>query len=146
MRCSAPALLIGASGLSVFAATGMVGGSSFLAVYLFGLIVANRAAKVMRPILAAMDGYAWLGQAGMFLLLGLLVTPSRMLDSVAPALAVVLTMIFVARPVAVWLCLIRPMSGRCAPSFWISSSTRKRRSGRSASFTTCPCRPMRRRP
>jgi cell volume regulation protein A len=100
------ALLIVASGLSVFAATGMLGGSGFLAVYLFGMIVANRAAKAVAPTLPAMDGYAWLAQAGMFLLLGLLVTPSAMIDAALPALAVVLTLIFVARPVAVWLCLL----------------------------------------
>ncbi len=100
------ALLIVAAGLSVFAATGMVGGSGFLAVYLFGLVVANRAAGAVAPTLAAMDGYAWLAQAGMFLLLGLLVTPSSLLASAGPALAVVLTLIFVARPVAVWLCLL----------------------------------------
>ncbi len=100
------ALLIVAAGLSTFAATGVVGGSGFLAVYLFGLIVANRAAKVVAPTLAAMDGYAWLAQAGMFLLLGLLVTPRDMLDSAGPALGVVLVLIFVARPVAVWICLL----------------------------------------
>lgn len=100
------ALLIGAGGLSAFAATGLLGGSGFLAVYLFGLIVANRAARAVAPTLAAMDGYAWLAQAGMFLLLGLLVTPSTMLRSIGPGLAVALTLIFVARPVAVWVCLL----------------------------------------
>lgn len=99
------ALLVAAGGLSTFAATGLLGGSGFLAVYLFGLIVANRAAEAVAPTLAAMDGYAWLAQAGMFLLLGLLVTPSTMLHSVGPGLAVALTLIFVARPLAVWLCL-----------------------------------------
>jgi cell volume regulation protein A len=99
------ALLIGAAGLSVFAATGLLGGSGFLAVYLFGLIVANRAAEAVAPTLAAMDGYAWLAQAGMFLLLGLLVTPSDLLSSLLPALGVALALIFVARPVTVWLCL-----------------------------------------
>ena len=100
------ALLIGAGGLSMFAVTGLLGGSGFLAVYLFGLIVANRAAEVVAPTLAAMDGYAWLAQAGMFLLLGLLVTPSTMLGALGSGLAVSLTLIFVARPVAVWLCLM----------------------------------------
>lgn len=100
------ALLIGAGGLSVFAATGLLGGSGFLAVYLFGLIVANRAAEAVAPTLAAIDGYAWFAQAGMFLLLGLLVTPSTMLGSLGPGLAVALTLMFVARPVAVWLCLL----------------------------------------
>jgi cell volume regulation protein A len=99
------ALLIGAAGLSVFAATGWLGGSGFLAVYLFGLIVANRAAEAVAPTLAAMDGYAWLAQAGMFLLLGLLVTPSDLAASWLPSLAVAAVLIVVARPVAVWLCL-----------------------------------------
>lgn len=99
------ALMIVAAGLALFAATGLVGGSGFLAVYLYGLIVANRAAEAVAPTLAAMDGYAWLAQAGMFLLLGLLVTPSALVDSLLPALAVSLALIFVARPLTVWLCL-----------------------------------------
>lgn len=100
------ALLVGAAGLSVFAVTGWLGGSGFLAVYLFGLIVGNRASAEVAPTLAAMDGYAWLAQAGMFLLLGLLVTPSTMTGSLLPGLGVALVLIFVARPVAVWLCLL----------------------------------------
>jgi cell volume regulation protein A len=99
------ALMIGAAGLALFAATGLLGGSGFLAVYLFGLIIANRAAQAVAPTLAAMDGYAWLAQAGMFLLLGLLVTPSDLLGSLLPALGVALSLIFVARPLTVWLCL-----------------------------------------
>jgi cell volume regulation protein A len=99
------ALMIGAAGLALFAATGLLGGSGFLAVYLFGLIIANRAAEAVAPTLAAMDGYAWLAQAGMFLLLGLLVTPSDLLDSLLPALGVALALIFIARPLTVWLCL-----------------------------------------
>jgi len=100
------ALLIGAGGLCVFAGTGLLNGSGFLAIYLYGLIVANRASNAVLPTLAAMDGYAWLAQAGMFLLLGLLVTPSTMAVSLGSGLAVALTLIFVARPVAVWLCLM----------------------------------------
>ncbi|MDZ7939042.1 MAG: potassium/proton antiporter [Rhodoferax sp.] len=100
------ALLIGAGGLCVFAGTGLLDGSGFLAIYLYGLIVANRASEAVLPTLAAMDGYAWLAQAGMFLLLGLLVTPSTMANSVWQSLAVAVTLIFVARPVAVWLCLM----------------------------------------
>ncbi|MEO7938372.1 MAG: potassium/proton antiporter [Burkholderiaceae bacterium] len=99
------ALLVGSAGLCVFAAAGLAGGSGFLAVYLFGLVVANRATGAVAPILAVMDGYAWLAQAGMFLLLGLLVTPSTMLQYLAPGLAVAATLVLVARPVAVWLCL-----------------------------------------
>ncbi|MCB1995535.1 MAG: potassium/proton antiporter [Burkholderiaceae bacterium] len=99
------ALLLVAGGLSLFAATGMLGGSGFLAAYLFGMIVANRAASETAPTLAAMDGYAWLAQAGMFLLLGLLVTPSDLLPALLPSLALALVLMLVARPLAVWLCL-----------------------------------------
>ena len=99
------ALLVGAGGLAIFAAAGLLGGSGFLAVYLFGLILANRAVDAVAPILIVMDGYAWLAQAGMFLLLGLLVTPSTMLDYTVPGLAVAATLILVARPLAVWMCL-----------------------------------------
>ena len=101
----ARALLLVSGGLVVFAATGLLEGSGFLAVYLFGLIVANRAAAEAEPALAAMDGYAWLSQAGLFLLLGLLVTPSRLVADAVPALGVAAALIVVARPVAVWLCL-----------------------------------------
>jgi len=99
------ALLVGAAGLSVFALTGLVGGSGFLAIYLFGLVVGNRAGKSVAPTLPAMDGYAWLSQAGMFLLLGLLVTPSRLWTDVPAGLAMAAVLILVARPLAVWLCL-----------------------------------------
>ncbi len=99
------ALLLMAGGLSLFAFTGWVGGSGFLAVYLFGLLAANRAADAVKPALAAMDGYAWLSQASMFLLLGLLVTPSAMLPTLLPALGLALVLMLVARPAAVLVCL-----------------------------------------
>jgi potassium/hydrogen antiporter len=99
------ALLIGAAGLAVFGAAGVIGGSGFLAAYLFGLVVAHRAQQAVEPTLEAMDGYAWLAQAGMFLLLGLLVTPTSLLDHGLAAIGIALVLMLVARPVAVWLCL-----------------------------------------
>lgn len=99
------ALLLVSGGLVVFAATTWLGGSGFLAVYAMGVIVGNRARRQVRSSLSAMDGYAWLSQAGMFLLLGLLVTPSSLLTTLWPALGVSLVLMLVARPVSVWLCL-----------------------------------------
>jgi potassium/hydrogen antiporter len=99
------ALLLVSGGLTVFAATTWLGGSGFLAVYAMGVIAGNRARRQVRSTLSAMDGYAWLLQAGMFLLLGLLVTPSLLLPTLGPALGVSLALMCVARPVAVWLCL-----------------------------------------
>jgi cell volume regulation protein A len=102
------ALLIVSGGLAVYAGTTWLGGSGFLAVYAMGVIAGNRARKQVRPALSAMDGYAWLSQAGMFLLLGLLVTPSEMLRTLWPALGVSAVLMLIARPLSVWLCL-KPM-------------------------------------
>lgn len=99
------ALLLMAAGIATFAGIGWAGGSGFLGVYLFGLVVAHRARDSVRVALSAMDGYAWLAQAFMFLLLGLLVTPSQLLPGLLPALLIAAALMFVARPVAVWLCL-----------------------------------------
>jgi potassium/hydrogen antiporter len=74
-------------------------------VYLFGVVLAWRAAAAVEVALSAMDGFAWLSQAGMFLLLGLLVTPSQLPSVALPALGVALVLTFVARPLAVALCL-----------------------------------------
>lgn len=79
------ALLVVAAGLAVFAGTGWLGGSGFLAVYLFGLIMANRA-PWRWPHIAGAGRLRLAGQAGMFVLLGLLATPSRLLQSLWPAL------------------------------------------------------------
>lgn len=99
------ALLVVSAGLAVFAGTTWLGGSGFLAVYAMGVITGNMARRHVRSALSAMDGYAWLSQAGMFLLLGLLVTPSDLLRTLWPALGVSLALMLVARPLSVWLCL-----------------------------------------
>ncbi|MEK8086274.1 potassium/proton antiporter [Aquabacterium sp. A3] len=99
------ALLVASAGLVVFAFVTWFGGSGFLAVYLFGIALNKKIGPQLESSLSALDGYAWLSQASMFLLLGLLVTPSSMLETFWPALAVALAMMFVARPLAVWLCL-----------------------------------------
>ncbi|MDV7395537.1 cation:proton antiporter, partial [Arthrospira platensis SPKY1] len=98
------ALLLTSAGLCVFALTTWVGGSGFLAVYVFGVAVGNRAPQSVAPALSAMDGFAWLSQAGMFLILGMLVTPSDALDMLLPALGVAAALMLVARPLSVWIC------------------------------------------
>src|SRR5690606_34164489 len=52
------------------------------------------------------EGMTWLAQIVMFLVLGLLATPSELLPLALPGIALALFLIFVARPVAVWLCLL----------------------------------------
>jgi cell volume regulation protein A len=98
-------LLIVSAGMAVFALAGIVEGSGFLAVYLFGLRVRALAEDAAHSASSALDGFAWAAQATMFLLLGLLVTPHDMLRGVWPTLGVAATLILVARPFAVALCL-----------------------------------------
>lgn len=98
-------LLILSGGLVLFALAGLAQGSGFLAVYLYGVRVRAGAEVAAHAASSALDGFAWAAQATMFLLLGLLVAPHEVLRSLGPTLAVVAVLIFVARPVAVWLCL-----------------------------------------
>ena len=93
-------------GLAVFAGTSWVGGSGFLAVYVMGVTARARARDAVAPALSALDGYAWLSQAGMFLLLGLLLTPRELLPGLPAALGVAAFLMLVARPLTVWLCLL----------------------------------------
>lgn len=98
-------LLLLSAGLGVFAACNWLGGSGFLAVYVLGVVVGNHARKAVLPALSLMDGYAWLAQATMFLLLGLLATPTEVLRTLWPALGISVVLMLVARPASVWLCL-----------------------------------------
>lgn len=99
------ALLIVSGGLVVFATTNILGGSGFLAIYLAGLVIGNRRCHATEHVLRVMDGLAWLSQAGMFLLLGLLVTPSHLIEQAPLSLAMALFLMLVARPIAVLACL-----------------------------------------
>ncbi|SDJ79457.1 potassium/proton antiporter [Billgrantia gudaonensis] len=94
-------LLALALGFAVFGLTGFLGGSGFLAIYLTGLMIGNQPGRHLNFILPVHDGLAWLSQIGLFLILGLLVTPSELLDYALPASFVALALILVARPLAV---------------------------------------------
>ena len=96
------ALMIVSGGLLVFAFTNLIGGSGFLAVYLAGIIVGNQHSRATEHVLRVMDGLAWLAQATMFVVLGLLVTPTSMLEKGADALVIAVFLMLVARPAAVF--------------------------------------------
>lgn len=98
-------LLAIAGAVLIFALAATLGGSGFLAAYLAGLVVGNRPVRAFASIISLNDAVTWLAQIVMFLVLGLLVTPHRLLLYAAPALLIALFLIFVARPVAVWICL-----------------------------------------
>ncbi|MBB2682066.1 UNVERIFIED_ORG: cell volume regulation protein A [Rhizobium esperanzae] len=92
--------------LLVFSFTGAVGGSGFLAVYVAGIYAGNRKMQAIGTIKRFQDGMTWLAQIIMFLVLGLLATPSQFPVIIVPAILLALFLIFVARPLAVWLSLL----------------------------------------
>ncbi|MGP4733819.1 MULTISPECIES: potassium/proton antiporter [unclassified Psychrobacter] len=96
------AILILSAGLAVFAATNLIGGSGFLAVYLTGVLIGNHKVRSTEHVMRVMDSFAWLSQAVLFVVLGLLVTPSNVLNVWHYSVAIALFMIFVARPIAVY--------------------------------------------
>ena len=99
-------LLAMAGGLAIFGLVGIVGASGFLAIYIAGVVLGNRQLHAAQNILRVNDGLAWLSQIVMFLVLGLLVTPSSLIHEAVPALLIAVVLILIARPLAVWLSLV----------------------------------------
>jgi potassium/hydrogen antiporter len=95
-----------ALGLVAFGLATLIHGSGFLAVYLAGLLLGNGPLPYRTGLLRVHDALAWLSQVGMFLILGLLVFPSRVLEVAPVGLAIALLLGFVVRPIVVWLCLL----------------------------------------
>ncbi|EKF58738.1 potassium/proton antiporter [Agrobacterium albertimagni AOL15] len=95
-----------AMALMIFAFTGLIGGSGFLAVYVAGIYAGSRKLPSTVSIKRFQDGMTWLAQIIMFLVLGLLATPSQFPEILLPAVLLALFLVFIARPIAVWLCLL----------------------------------------
>lgn len=91
--------------LAIFGGAQEVGASGYLAVYIAGLVMGNRRHRAAQLIGRFHDGLAWLSQIVMFLMLGLLVTPSKLLPDLGPSLIIAAVLMLVARPLAVALCL-----------------------------------------
>ena len=92
----------------VFSVTTYAKGNGYLAVYISGLVIGNSKFVHKRTSKKFMDGMTWLFQIVMFLTLGILVNPTELfsIKLIGLALAISFFIIFVSRPVSVWLCLL----------------------------------------
>ncbi len=100
-----PALTV-ALALLAFSVPTLFLGSGFLAVYVAAIVLGDSKLPHRSNLLRVHDAIAWFAQIGMFLLLGLLVFPSRLIAIAPHGLAIALLLAFVARPLAVFLLLL----------------------------------------
>lgn len=100
------AVLTLASALLIYSFTVLLGGNGFLAAYIGGIVIGNSAIVHKKSLIRFHEGIAWLMQITLFLTLGLFVFPSQLLPVFVPGIIVAVVLIFIARPVAVYLSLI----------------------------------------
>jgi cell volume regulation protein A len=95
-----------AGALTIFGGAQMVEASGFLATYLTALILGNGDYSGKEAVNRFFGSFAWLSQIVLFLMLGLLVSPSQLQPLLGFAFAIAAVLIVIARPVAVAVCLI----------------------------------------
>jgi cell volume regulation protein A len=88
-----------------YSATAMINGSGLLAVYIAALVIGNRDLTYRHSILRFNEGFAWMMQIVMFIILGLLVFPSQLMnwDTIWKGLLLSIILIILARPMAVFI-------------------------------------------
>lgn len=89
--------------LLAFGAAGAAGASSFMAVYLAALVLGNARLPHKSETQSFAEGLAWLAQIGLFVLLGLLVSPGDLTSAIIPAVVIGSVLLLVARPLSVTL-------------------------------------------
>jgi cell volume regulation protein A len=109
-----PLAAVGLTVLAYGAATS-AHASGFIAVYACGVVLGNAQIPHRQSVLGFADGVAWLGQIGLFVLLGLLASPSRLPSAILPALLVGVVVVLLARPISVAASLSWFNLGRGAP-------------------------------
>jgi potassium/hydrogen antiporter len=100
-----PVASIAAAGIS-FGAADVLHGSGFLAVYLTGLMLGSARLPARRTVADFHDALAWVSQIAVFFTLGLLVFPDELGSIVGEGLLVAVVLMFVARPIAVYICTL----------------------------------------
>lgn len=96
-----------AMAIFAYSVTNFIGGNGYLAVYIFGIVLGNKAFKGKRDIVYFFDGFTELMSIGMFFLLGLLASPNRILENFWISLAFIIFITFIARPIVTYI-LMRP--------------------------------------
>jgi cell volume regulation protein A len=99
-------VLVLAFGLALFGLAQVLGTSGFLAIYLAGVFVGATPHPARREIGNFIEGCAWLAQIVLFLMLGLLITPFRLVHFIPIGVVIAFVLIVVARPVATFACLL----------------------------------------
>ncbi|WP_339902339.1 potassium/proton antiporter [uncultured Cyclobacterium sp.] len=102
-----------------FSATNSLYGNGFLAIYICSVYLGNQNIIHKNTILSMFDGLAWLMQIVLFLTLGLLVFPTQIIPFIGIGLVISLFLIFIARPLAVFISLI-PFKMKLRRRFYIS--------------------------
>ena len=97
-----------ASVLFCYALTAFLGGNAYLSVYLFGIYTGNQKIRKKNELIPFFDGVTSLAQILIFFLIGLLTFPHQMPEIIGIALAVVVIITLVARPLAVFF-LLKPL-------------------------------------
>ncbi|HII98705.1 MAG TPA: potassium/proton antiporter [Methanoregula sp.] len=100
------AVLTLCTALLIYSMTALLGGNGFLSVYIAALVIGSSTIVHKRSLIRFHEAIAWLMQITMFLALGLFVFPSQLLPILVPGIIISLILIFIARPVAVYLSLI----------------------------------------
>ncbi len=90
----------------IYSFTDLLGGNGYLAVYIAGIVMGNRKLSHKKTLATFLDGVTWLMQIVMFLMLGLLVNPHELTNIAWIGIIVGAAMIFLTRPLAVWLSLL----------------------------------------
>jgi len=108
-------------GMTAFGAAYAINGNNFLAVYVAGLVLGNRLKSNRNEVMSFHDGLSWMMQIMMFIMLGLLVFPSRLLPVAGVSITLALFLMFVARPVSTLVCLLpfRPKRNELTYVSWV---------------------------
>lgn len=96
------AVFMASAMLITYSATDLIGGNGFLAIYILGIYLGNMEFRGKRDIVFFFDGLSEIMQIGLFFVLGLLSNLAKFLGAFPIALAIMLFMTFIARPVTVY--------------------------------------------